>query len=149
MSGVPDIEGSLPLSLYCIMALSQISLALLVSVTNWTGVSLSLKSYMLPVMTSRSIPCPSRSATHDLIHVCRAFIEQTGAYVRWQADQTRFPPQGDVSDIYDVYASYIYIKLKLFWTQVMGNYTQLISTLTGAFGKFEQDKSNNIILVLC
>jgi hypothetical protein len=30
----------------------------------------------------------------------------------------------------------------------MGNYTQLIGTLTGAFGKFEQDKSNLIILVL-
>ena len=29
----------------------------------------------------------------------------------------------------------------------MGNYTQLIGTLTGAFGKFEQDKSNVIILV--
>ena len=31
----------------------------------------------------------------------------------------------------------------------MGNYMQLIGTLTGAFGKFEQDKSNLIILVLC
>ena len=29
----------------------------------------------------------------------------------------------------------------------MGNYLQLIGTLTGTFGKFEQDKSNLIILV--
>ena len=29
----------------------------------------------------------------------------------------------------------------------MGNYTKVISTLTGAFGMFEQDKSNLIILV--
>ena len=87
------------------------------------------------------------SIDDDLNHMCRAFIEQMEMYVRWQADQTRFLPQGDVSDIYDVYASYIYIKLKLFQTQVMGNYTQLISTLTGAFGKFEQDKRNHVIFI--
>ena len=33
----------------------------------------------------------------DLNHVCRALIEHTGMYVHCQADQTRFPPQGDVS----------------------------------------------------
>ena len=68
-------------------------------------------------------------------------------YVSWQAEQTCFLSQGDVSDIYNDYTSYIYIKLKLFQTQVMGNYTQLISSLTDAVGKFEQVKSNCIILV--
>ena len=44
---------------------------------------------------------------------------------------------------------YVYIKLNLFQTPIMGNYMQLIGTLTGTFGEFEQDKSNLIILVLC
>ena len=38
-------------------------------------------------------------------------------------------------------------KLKLFQTPIMGNYMKLIGTLKGAFGKFEQEKSNLIILV--
>jgi hypothetical protein len=42
----------------------------------------------------------------------------------------------------------MYTKLKLLQTPIMGNYMQLIGTLTSAFGKFEQDKSNLIILVL-
>ena len=55
--------------------------------------------------------------------------------------------RSDESDIYNVYTSYIYIKLKLFRTQIMDNYTKVISSLTGSFGKFEQDKSNLLILV--
>ena len=41
--------------------------------------------------------------------MCMAFIEHTGVYVRCQADQTHFPPQGDVSELPDVYALYMYI----------------------------------------
>ena len=70
---------------------------------------------------------------NDLNHVCRACIEQTGTYVRWQAEQTHYPPHGDLSDIYNVYTSYIYIKLKLFRTQIMGKYLQLTGTVTGSF----------------
>ena len=39
--------------------------------------------------------------------------------------------------------------MKLFQTPIMGNYAQVIGTLKDSFGKFEQDKSNCIILVLC
>ena len=35
----------------------------------------------------------------------RAIVEHAGVYVRPQADQPASLPQGDVSDIYDVYAS--------------------------------------------
>ena len=31
-----------------------------------------------------------------------AIIEHTGVYVRCKTDQTRFLPQGDVSELYDV-----------------------------------------------
>ena len=66
MSEVPYVEDSLSLALYYIMALSQISLALLVSVTNRPDVSLSLIASMLPVMTSMSISSPNRSATQSI-----------------------------------------------------------------------------------
>ena len=49
------------------------------------------------------------TSTTDLNHVCRAFIEHTGMYACCQVDQTRFLPQGDVSELYHVYASYMFL----------------------------------------
>ena len=42
----------------------------------------------------------------DLNHVSRAIIEHTGVYLCCQADQTCFLPQGDMSELFDVNASY-------------------------------------------
>ena len=66
-------------------------------------VNIDLYSFMTSVIIVISMTSSWSLRYLDLSHVCRAFIEQTGMYVRWQADQTRFLPQGDVSEIYNIY----------------------------------------------
>ena len=46
---------------------------------------------------------------NDLNHVCRAFNEHTGVYVRCQAHQLRLLPQEHVTGTYVVCALYMYL----------------------------------------
>ena len=55
----------------------------------------------------------------------RAIIEYTGVYVCYQWDQTSFLPQGDMSEIYDVNASY---RLHKVITKPGTNYGQICAT---------------------
>ena len=47
--------------------------------------------------------------TNDLNHVCRAFNEHTGVYVRCQVHQTHFLPYEHISETYDICALYMYL----------------------------------------
>jgi hypothetical protein len=67
---------------------------------------------MLPLLSRKPATVGSLLSTllnGDLNHMCRAFNEHTGVYVRCQAHQLRFLPQEHMSGTYDVCASYMYL----------------------------------------
>ena len=65
--------------------------------------------HSVSVSTVISNPLGIAGVSSDLNHVCRAFNEHMGVYVRCQEHQLRFPPQEHVSGTYDVCALYMFL----------------------------------------